>query len=547
MALSDRPQSGLAGSSPRDGAHAPPVIISCSVFDSATVEEAAGALRSRGYVVEVVSGVDGDVELLATAIREFVRQGLYVLCRSPHLDRTRIDRLRTVLRAHEVPFGRTLTLAIEPGEARALEDRVISVVRRMITGRGDSGPHAALAPPSRAVLRPPDADEDHDRRMDPVNLTINEDEIAQWADSLVGKTIEAPEEEAPSGPARPGGSASMYPVGAMGAPCNTAAVPDRAVLSERNTVRLSDEGNEIASIRPAVATPMLHHRPEAAMRVEHTQVAPMPQPPPMQSYPSEMRTHNPPVPLAAVRPRPSVSPSGGVTAVPRGPVGAGSRLGYDDEEDELRGSKSKSGLWLGIGAVVVVLGIGIAVVRGVADNGEDEEIATQTAEPEQAAAVPAAEDNEEPSAQEPAGADAAGAAGEPVPSEEQTSKRALPKSPAAEDAKAVLVALRTRKVRAMDVFLVTANDTDTITHADAAKHCANLEIAGLGGWRLPEIGELHSLGSAKMTQRGRIYWSATIGDAFGDKRLVFNAKTERIGPVSAGWGGARALCIRERS
>src|SRR5688500_10408369 len=112
----DDAAAGHESSSP-----AVPVIISCASTAYDTVAEAATALRAGGHEVEVVSGADGDAAGLASAVVRFDRQGLYVLCRSGTLDRAAVDRLRAVLRNNEVPCGRTLTLALEPGGARALE------------------------------------------------------------------------------------------------------------------------------------------------------------------------------------------------------------------------------------------------------------------------------------------------------------------------------------------------------------------------------------------------------------------------------------------
>ena len=128
----------------------PPLLSACPRRIWEVRPQVAQAQRARQLEDRrPVGGVEDDGELLAATIRRHDRQGLYVLCRSPSLPRQRIDKLRSVLRGHDVPFGRTLTLAIEPGQARALEERIVSVARRMITGRPES-----VRPPARPLPRP---------------------------------------------------------------------------------------------------------------------------------------------------------------------------------------------------------------------------------------------------------------------------------------------------------------------------------------------------------------------------------------------------------
>jgi hypothetical protein len=115
-----------------------------------------------------------------------------------------------------------------------------------------------------------------------------------------------------------------------------------------------------------------------------------------------------------------------------------------------------------------------------------------------------------------------------------------------EDAPAVVDALRKREVRALDVFVVSPESRKPAEFAGAYAYCDKLKVAGLGDWRLPEIGELISMGRAKMVRKGS-FWSATKGDTFGDLRLVLVVKRERISPIPAGWDGGRVICVRERA
>ncbi|MBV1859252.1 MAG: hypothetical protein KUG77_12630, partial [Nannocystaceae bacterium] len=122
-----------------DGASAPdgqvPIILVCSTEDVELADTAAAGLRTRGFDVAVMGAAEDGSSRLAEVVQQFQRQGLYVLCRGGQLDRDGVDRLRGMLRSEEVPFGRTLTLPTAQGGARGLEERVVSVARRMVTGR----------------------------------------------------------------------------------------------------------------------------------------------------------------------------------------------------------------------------------------------------------------------------------------------------------------------------------------------------------------------------------------------------------------------------
>ncbi|HWB76108.1 MAG TPA: hypothetical protein VG755_14160 [Nannocystaceae bacterium] len=116
----------------------------------------------------------------------------------------------------------------------------------------------------------------------------------------------------------------------------------------------------------------------------------------------------------------------------------------------------------------------------------------------------------------------------------------------AEDAPAIVDALKKREIRALDVFIVSPEAKKAAEFAGAAKYCEKLKVSGIGDWRLPEIGELISMSRAKMVRKGS-FWSSTKGDTFGDLRLVLVIKRERISPIPAGWDGGRIICVRERA
>ncbi len=118
--------------------------------------------------------------------------------------------------------------------------------------------------------------------------------------------------------------------------------------------------------------------------------------------------------------------------------------------------------------------------------------------------------------------------------------------PEAEDSEAIVSALRKREIRALDVFVVAPEAKKPADFAGASAYCKALELAGIRDWRLPEIGELMSMGRAKMLRKGS-FWSTTKGDTFGDFRLVLVIKRERISAIPSGWDGGRVACVRERA
>jgi len=111
------------------------------------------------------------------------------------------------------------------------------------------------------------------------------------------------------------------------------------------------------------------------------------------------------------------------------------------------------------------------------------------------------------------------------------------------DEAALAKAIKARKISKLDQLLVSRASRKKSSLAKAEAHCEALEVAGIAGWRLPEIGELVSLGGARLVRR-YIFWSSTAGDAGGERRLTWNAKRKRIRPMSPTWNGGRTVCVR---
>lgn len=142
---------------------------------------------------------------------------------------------------------------------------------------------------------------------------------------------------------------------------------------------------------------------------------------------------------------------------------------------------------------------------------------------------------------------------EPVPGAEDEEKEAQSEgtgdeegdAPDEVDGAVLAKALKRRKIRELDALLVSRESKKRRSFAKAESYCRDLEVAGVSGWRLPEVGELVSLGGARLVRR-YTFWSSTPGDAQGKRRLAWDAKRRRIRPLSPKWRGGRTVCVRSR-
>ncbi len=531
-----------------------PVIIACSEDDLDAVDGAAGSLRDRGYEVMVVGGAERSPEQLAEVVEGFDRQGLYVLCRGGALDRAAIDSLRTVLRDHEVPFGRTLTLATGRGGARALEERIVSVARRMVTGRFERG--GGLPPPPRTspvakpavsgAPTPTPTPRPEVVRSEP----LEESDVDRWADSLAGgrrvdpdAVLELPEleEDLPTA------------VGERGS--DSAEIDSGPIAVGEEAFEVTDPGN--------VADPgESAYEPVDTTLVTRSPLSPAVEP-----------SFQPSLPATDVGPQGAAEPDSAPASVPS------TESATSDDEVEMSSFESGGSLRLYIGAAAAVM-ITIALIAFFASGSDDaEEVAdasgsvadvdgTRTAEEVEAAEVeaapPAAVPSAEPEPEEddpvvevaaepdtPAEAPprAAAEAGSSLAHRSRVDPALLDDGPldgaAPEDHQAVARALAEREVRAWNVFLLAGDDAAAMVFSDAETFCKTLSVGEVSGWRLPSIGELSSLSGAKMLGKS-VYWSETPGDAFGETRMVLNARKRSMSAVTTGWDGAKPICVRVR-
>jgi hypothetical protein len=95
-------------------------------------------------------------------------------------------------------------------------------------------------------------------------------------------------------------------------------------------------------------------------------------------------------------------------------------------------------------------------------------------------------------------------------------------------------------VRALDVLLIATARGKPGNFSAAEAYCGELDVDGVRGWRLPQIGELSSLAQANMIARG-MFWSSTAADTFGDGHLAWNARRGYALPHSQ---DAVAVCVR---
>ena len=121
-----------------------------------------------------------------------------------------------------------------------------------------------------------------------------------------------------------------------------------------------------------------------------------------------------------------------------------------------------------------------------------------------------------------------------------------------DDAALVYAALRSQSIRAIDILLVSPpamrkrgrrQRVAKLNFEAARTHCDELNVDGVVGWRLPEIGEAQWLSRSNLINSG-IYWTATKADAFGGERVTWNPRAKRMRATNHRWRGGRTVCVR---
>ncbi|MCX4245038.1 hypothetical protein [Paraliomyxa miuraensis] len=584
-------------------AGAPPVAICCAASDEAAVRETAEALETRGHEVRLVVGVDADAEILTRAISAQQGRGLFVLCRSHSLDRNAVDALREVLRSHDVPFGRTLTLAVDTQRPREVEERIVSVLRRMVTGRADGRPRTwGMSVPvphveDTTIRRPRKGPGGSSPEQLLVGLGTEPENADPYASTSQIEMTQAAREvppveytgadhtavahevppveytgadhtavaRSPLADPRPPSAMAPSPLPPTPAPANPLPRPNPAMPAVSPPMPGANPAMPAASpAMPAASPPM----PGATALLDAEGSSPLPLTP--------VELGSDPGGSLGFGESPSMSDAmAGYTPAPvsadesatdfESPLTVGGRMG--------RALGSPAGLAVVLGGVVVIIAAVLVISLVGGDEGDDEKVASAPAAssakdeadaPEQgvadvdAKAGPAdAEAEADVEIGDPPAGDEPGHTGDGPgdgPSDGPSPLAVIapgdPPIPArtfdpGDDPPEVAEALQAREVRALDVFLVAPERAGNLGFDRAVAYCSELEVAGLKSWRVPTIGELNAMANAKMLGKS-IYWSSTPGDSFGDERLVINGKKNSISAVSKTWDGARIVCIRLR-
>lgn len=545
------------------------VVMGCAGEDAESLRDALEALRQDGLEVELCDGLDHDPKRLSELIERHDGRGLYVLCRSPRLGRERVEELREILLARHIPFARTLTVAV--GGRGALADRIRSGLRRasarssgpnqvasstgtpQLVSTGRSRPvrttHATedeeptlvgkretgeldMSEPEPSIPRPappapaPAAPESSPPRAEiSVIEAIDEDLLtedtsaSQSGAAIVSADLDLSDLDQGNTGARRAPLPDITSVGPAPAMItgNTVVGPAPTMLTGDTVVgeRLPPALREAAGRWPLSTAPVRSPAPSSELELEPSTM-PLPRLRPSGPFPAP-----PPSPVSS-SPDPSAWPSASMSG-PTSPAASGapsfsapgtsaSDLGSSVEP----AARSKALPWALGGVALLLLALVIALA-----------VSSEPSTPEVASSDAATADDAASASPSPADA----------PPAEDTKADATPKAPPVYP---VVTALRSRQVRALDVLLIATAHGKPSDYPAAAAYCDGLEIEGLGGWRLPRIGELSSMAAANMIARG-MYWSSTAADTFGDDHMAWNVRRGHASPYGE---QAVAVCVR---
>lgn len=567
-----------------------PLVVCCAAVEAGAIRTALAELEGLGHTLEIVDGVEHAPKKLAAVIERLHGDGLYVLCRSKLLGRDTVEQLREILLTHHVPFGRTVTVATR--QPRELVERIKASVARAGTRRAvqpkserepfasgsgapssKSRPGAASTPTaiarSRAAKAPSTGRRDDDDLDDAITgaqpvLNANRathvgpaptDEGTDPRASLNEHTsggAELPSEFDPPTLELPREQLRKARQGDM----DLAAISltDAAVEIDddepdpMHDVDSSLAGASLASIDfsdlERVDSGRIALSPKVPVRSGDTSVAPAPSPPP-----SPPPLPAPPMPAATPPPTPAPMPPRAPGAPPKAatstmpvapvPLASASSARTSDLSSlsapagavastslETEASSGRFRLVWGAGLLVVaVLAVGVAWTMKGGDGREPDKTAASTVES-------ADDTSKKAEGREPE--DTPGTTeGDDESADLEIEETPEPPPPP------VAAALKERRVRALDILLVQPESAGPMSHDDARVYCDDLDVVGIRGWRLPEVGELSSLTEAGMVG-GAVYWSHTAGDTFGDTHLAWHGRRRRVLQQS---NDSRVLCV----
>ncbi len=557
MAAPSRPSANRQG--------ADLVVMGCAGEDAESLREALEALRQDGLEVELCEGLDHDPKRLSDLIERRDGRGLYVLCRSPNLGRERVEELREILLARHIPFARTLTVAV--GGRGALADRIRAGLRR--ASARTSGPSRSakgsakepakgaatprLIPAARSRGLPTVATEDEEPTL------VGKRELDEFESSPTVPPLASAPRPAPPAPPAPTPEISVVETidEDLLTEDTSASWSGAAIVSADLDLSDLDAGNTgrgpvpqlettAVGVVPALITGDTVIGPTPAIITGDTLVGgklprslreaagrwPLSTDPQTAGLPAELEPVTMPLPRstpaspAGALPRPPAPPpSGPPPGAWASPSPAASMLGAP-ASTSTAGMSTVRGVSAGrikplpwALASVAVLLFALVMALAVSDDPADSEVASSST---------------------PSGGDAATpdrAASDSSPGDAEATPDPTPE---ARVDYPVVTALRSRKVRALDVLLIATTLGNPSDYPAAAAYCDSLEIEGLRGWRLPQIGELSTLATANMISRG-MYWSSTAADTFGDDHMAWNVRRGHAAPHNE---DAVAVCVR---
>lgn len=114
----------------------------------------------------------------------------------------------------------------------------------------------------------------------------------------------------------------------------------------------------------------------------------------------------------------------------------------------------------------------------------------------------------------------------------------------ADDAHLIAAALEAHSIRSLDAVLVDKKRSKRIGYDKAQAWCADRDVDGVTGWRLPEIGELRSLSKRKMVPKGR-YWTTNEANMEGSRQVVWDSVKRDLAVGRHDSKRVRAICVRD--
>jgi hypothetical protein len=156
--------------------------------------------------------------------------------------------------------------------------------------------------------------------------------------------------------------------------------------------------------------------------------------------------------------------------------------------------------------------------------------------------------------------DEAGADAEPVPEDEAAAEPEAKREPEPErepepdpepepSAKpaqgALAAAIEGDKIRMFGGMVVDRRRSDKGMLDDAEAHCAERDIDGVGGWRLPTVEEMAEIVGARLVPRD-YYWTSTPGrDTTSRRHTVYDGLKKKPHNLSPRFKNGRAVCVKD--